>query len=206
MSENSRALKLAEDNQRLANKRKRAKEKWGIVLDTSKCIDCKACTVACKMENYVPVGFYNYRIWVTEDTHYAKYPVIIRSFQPSQCQQCENPPCVHVCPTHASYKTADGVVMVDSKKCILCKYCMTACPYDARYESHTTEAIDKCTFCYQRREEGKDPACVETCPPKVRVFGDLNDPNSEASRLLANNQYTVLKPEKGTKPKLKYIK
>jgi Fe-S-cluster-containing dehydrogenase component len=181
------------------------KKRYAIVLDASKCIDCKACTIACKMENNVPKGPYSYRIWVAEEPYKGHYPNIKRSFLPSQCQQCSNPPCVHVCPTKASYQTEDGVVLVDHDKCILCKYCMTACPYDARYESENVHAIDKCTFCYHRLPEGREPACVETCPPKVRVFGDLNDPESAVSKLLDQHKYSVLKPEKGTKPKLFYI-
>lgn len=183
-----------------------SRKKWAIVLDDSKCIDCKACTVACKMENHVPLGMYSYRNWVAERTKESEFPTIKRMFRPSQCQQCENPPCVHVCPTRASYQTEDGVVLVDHNKCILCKYCMTACPYDARYVNEEIEAIDKCTFCYHRLAEGRIPACVETCPPKVRVFGDLNDPDSEVSKLVKIHDTEVLKPEKGTKPKLIYIK
>ncbi|MBZ4643049.1 MAG: molybdopterin oxidoreductase, 4Fe-4S ferredoxin, iron-sulfur binding protein [Deferribacteraceae bacterium] len=181
-------------------------KKYAIVLDDTKCIDCKACTLACKMENHVPTGLYNYRIWVAEKPVRGHFPNIKRSFQPSQCQQCDNPPCVHVCPTKASYQTEDGVVLVDHNKCILCKYCMTACPYDARYVNEEIKAIDKCTFCYHRLPEGREPACVETCPPKVRVFGDLNDPNSEVSKLLVEHETFNLKPEKGTKPKLYYIR
>ena len=182
-----------------------SKKKYGIVLDDAKCIDCKACTVACKMENHVPLGMYYFRNWVAEKEVRGSFPDVVRSFRPSQCQQCENPPCVHVCPTQASYQTEDGVVLIADYKCILCKYCQTACPYDARYESPATHAIDKCTFCYHRLPEGREPACVETCPPKVRVFGDLNDPNSEVSKLLVKFQHEVQKPEKGTKPKLKYL-
>jgi Fe-S-cluster-containing dehydrogenase component len=158
------------------------------------------------MENHVPTGLYNYRIWVAEKPVRGDFPVLKRSFQPSQCQQCDNPPCVHVCPTSASYKAEDGVVLVDHKRCILCKSCMTACPYDARYVNAEIEAIDKCTFCYHRLPEGRKPACVETCPPKVRVFGDLNDPESEVSKLLVEHETFNLKPEKGTKPKLYYIR
>ena len=181
-------------------------KKYAIVLDESKCIDCKACTLACKMENHVPTGLYNYRIWVAEKPVRGDFPILKRSFQPSQCQQCDNPPCVHVCPTSASYQTEDGVVLVDHKKCILCKSCMTACPYDARYVNAEIEAIDKCTFCYHRLSEGREPSCVETCPPKVRVFGDLNDQKSAVSKLLVEHETFNLKPEKGTKPKLYYIR
>jgi len=181
-------------------------KKYAIVFDTKKCLNCKACTVACKFENHVEVGDDQYRIWVDELPLKGKFPNLAQSYLPSQCQQCENPACVHVCPTKASYQTEDGVVLVDSKKCILCKYCMTACPYDARFENHLTKAVDKCTFCYHRLPEGRPTACVETCPTKVRVFVDLEDQNDETVKQLALADYDVLKPEKGTKPKLYYLR
>ena len=182
-------------------------KKYAIILDDTLCIDCKACTVACKCENHVPAGFYHYRNWVGEVVNkQAVYPNISRKFRPSQCQQCDNPPCVHVCPTRASYQTEEGLVLVDYKKCILCKYCMTACPYDARYENPDVHAIDKCTFCNHRLAEGREPACVETCPPKVRKFVDLMDKQNENTKLLQTEAIEVQKPEKGTKPKLFYIK
>ncbi|WP_022850284.1 4Fe-4S dicluster domain-containing protein [Limisalsivibrio acetivorans] len=181
-------------------------KKYGIVLDTGKCINCKACTVACKFENVIHPGDDDYRIWVTQLEVQGAYPNLSLEFQPSQCQHCENTPCQSVCPTKATYKTEEGVVLVDYDKCILCKACITACPYDARYENESHHAIDKCTFCYHRLPEGREPACVETCPTKVRVFGDLNDPESDASKLLGDNYTYQLKPEKNTNPRLFYIK
>lgn len=181
------------------------RKRFAMVLDISKCIDCKACTVACKAENKVPLGADNYRNWVSEGPLRGKYPNLGQSFIPGQCMQCANTPCDHVCPTGATRVTRDGIVVVDDKKCIGCKYCMTACPYNARYYNETTGAVDKCTFCVQRIYNGKLPACVETCPTKVRVFGDLNDPESEVSKLLVKHQYRVEKPEMGTKPFLFYL-
>ncbi|MCD8490579.1 MAG: 4Fe-4S dicluster domain-containing protein [Geovibrio sp.] len=183
-----------------------ATKKFGIVLDARKCLNCKACTVACKFENMIHPGDSEYRIWVSELELKGTYPNLSQEYQPSQCQHCENTPCASVCPTKATYKSPEGVVLIDYDKCILCKACMTACPYDARYENVHLHAIDKCTFCYQRQPEGREPACVETCPTRVRVFGDLNDPESEASKVLARNHSYQLKPEKNTRPRLHYIK
>lgn len=186
-----------------------SKKKFGIVLDIKKCLNCKACTVACKFENGVHVGDSNYRLWVTELECQGTYPNLTQDFEPSQCQHCQNTPCMTVCPTSATYMSEEGVVQIDYDRCILCKACMTACPYDARFESHAHHAIEKCTMCYHRisdKENPRDPACVETCPTKVRVFGDLADPKSEAAILLAENPYYQLKPEKNTKPRLFYIK
>ncbi|AEI15161.1 MULTISPECIES: 4Fe-4S dicluster domain-containing protein [Flexistipes] len=181
-----------------------AKKKYAIVLDASKCLNCKACTVACKFENNVPVGQETYRIWVTENRVHGNFPDLTQTFQPSQCQHCENTPCASVCPTNATYKTEEGVVLVDYDKCVLCKACMTACPYDARFVDEHLEVVEKCTMCYHRLPD-RDPACVETCPTKVRVFGDINDPKSKASKLLAKNSYYRLKPSVNTRPRLFYV-
>ncbi|MCU0598734.1 MAG: 4Fe-4S dicluster domain-containing protein [Desulfobacterales bacterium] len=182
-----------------------ADKQYAIVLDTKKCLNCKACTVACKFENFVPVGDDTYRIWVTEMPLQGKFPRLHQEYQPSQCQHCENAPCEKVCPTKATFRTREGVVLVDYKKCILCKACMAACPYDARFVSDLHEAVEKCTFCMHRVSEGREPACVETCPTKVRVFGDMNDPASDAARLLSSRQHYQLKPEKNTRPRLFYL-
>ena len=181
------------------------KKRFAIVLDTRRCIDCKACTVACKAENNVPLGPENYRNWVTEEALRGHYPQLGQNFTPGQCMQCGNTPCKRVCPTRATGVNPDGIVFVQAEKCIGCKYCMTACPYNARYYNEELEAVDKCTFCSQRVYEGRLPACVETCPTKVRVFGDLNDPTSEVAMLLAKYPTRVLKPDMGTKPYLFYI-
>ena len=181
------------------------KKRYAIVFDTKKCLNCKACTVACKIENGVPVGDDNYRIWVTELPLQGTYPRLHQEFQPSQCQHCENAPCQKVCPTKATHTTPEGAVLVDYKKCILCKACMTACPYDARFVSEHHGSVEKCSLCMHRLEEGREPACVETCPVRVREFGDLNDPDSEVSRLLASRPYSRLKSEKNTRPRLFYL-
>ena len=180
-------------------------KRYAIVLDTKKCLNCKACTVACKFENNVPVGDETYRIWVTEMPLQGHFLYLHQEYQPSQCQHCENTPCQSVCPTRATFKTSDGVVLVDYSKCILCKACMVACPYDARFVSLKNKAVEKCTMCIHRVAEGRDPACVETCPTKVRTFGDLNDPESEVSLLLATRNHYRLKPDRNTRPRLFYL-
>ena len=180
-------------------------KRYTIVFDTKKCLDCKACTVACKFENDVPVGDDTYRLWVTELPLQGAFPHLHQEFQPSQCQHCENAPCEQVCPTRATHRTPEGVVLVDYKKCILCKACMAACPYDARFVSEHHGAVEKCTMCMHRLKEGREPACVETCPTRVREFGDLNDPDSTVYRLLTSRAYYQLKPDINTHPRLYYL-
>ena len=180
-------------------------KRYAIVLDIGRCLDCKACTVACKAENFVPLGPDNYRNWVTEERLRGSYPHLGQDFSPGQCMQCGNTPCKRVCPTRATGVGPGGIITVENEKCIGCKYCMTACPYNARYYNEELGAVDKCTFCAHRIAQGRLPACVETCPTRVRTFGDLNDSESAVSRLLVKNPHRVLKPEMGTKPFLFYL-
>jgi tetrathionate reductase subunit B len=125
-------------------------------------------------------------------------------FVPKLCNQCENPPCVQVCPVGATYKTPDGVVLIDEKYCIGCRYCVQACPYGARYFNEETQTTDKCTWCYHRITKGLKPACVEVCPVQARVFGDLNDPASDVSVFIRSHPITVLKPWTGNGPHVFY--
>ena len=124
---------------------------------------------------------------------------------PKSCLHCEDPPCVPVCPTGASYKREiDGIVLVDYDKCIGCKACLAACPYGARF-IHPDGYADKCTFCMHRVERGQAPACVDVCPTRCMHFGDLDDPESEVSRLIATRRHFVLKPDAGTRPRIFYL-
>jgi Fe-S-cluster-containing dehydrogenase component len=133
------------------------------------------------------------------------YPDLQGEFRMEQCFHCENVPCVSVCPTGATYRSKDGVVLVDAARCIGCKACVTACPYSMRY-IHPDGYADKCTFCEHRVTAGQVPACVETCPSGARAFGDLDDPKSEVSRAIAGaRKRDVLKPETGAKPKVTYL-
>ena len=179
---------------------------YAMALDYQSCIDCKGCEVACKEENGVQLGADKQRIWVSryEDSIFGN-PVV--TLHPSQCNHCVDAPCVPVCPTNASHYTPEGLVWVTQDQCILCKGCMEACPYDARFVDDKAVAIDKCTFCYETRiSQGEmTTACQATCPTKVRLFGDLDDENSELVQLLKSRKFFVLKEEEGTAPKLFYI-
>ncbi len=176
---------------------------YGMLIDTRRCIGCHACSVACKAEFDVPLG--NTRSWV-EYVEKGEYPNVSRNFLPRLCNHCSEPNCVDVCPTGATFKRAeDGIVVVDPERCIGCKYCVQACPYDARFINPVTGAADKCDFCLHRVSRGIAPACVETCIGRARIFGDLNDPNSEIAKKIATNPVSVLRPGMGTEPNVYYI-
>jgi len=126
-------------------------------------------------------------------------------FVPKLCNHCTHPACVQVCPTGATYKTEDGVVVIDHTYCIGCQYCVQACPYGARFFDERRNVTDKCTWCYHRISKGLQPACVEVCPVGARIFGDLNDKQSPVSRFIQNNRVHVLKPETGNGPNVFYV-
>lgn len=175
---------------------------YGFVIDQGKCIGCHACTTACKSENQVPLGVN--RTWV-KYVETGAYPDVRRRFQVTRCNHCANPPCVRICPVTAMYQRDDGIVEFDPSICIGCKSCMQACPYDSIYLDPETNTAAKCTFCAHRLDVGLEPACVVVCPEHAIIAGDLNDPASEISHVLATAQATVRKPEQGTGPKLFYI-
>jgi Fe-S-cluster-containing dehydrogenase component/formate-dependent nitrite reductase membrane component NrfD len=177
-------------------------QNYGFVIDQSKCIGCHACTTACKSENQVPLGVN--RTWV-KYVETGAYPDVRRRFQVTRCNHCANPPCVRICPVTAMYQRDDGIVEFDPSICIGCKSCMQACPYDSIYLDPETNTAAKCTFCAHRLDVGLEPACVVVCPEHAILAGDMNDPASEISRVLATAQATVRKPEQGTGPKLFYI-
>lgn len=175
---------------------------WGMVVDLRLCIGCQACTVGCCVENQVPLG--NFRTLVSSyEVSSSNTPR--RVTLPRLCNHCDKPACVTVCPTQATTKRPDGAVVVDNSVCIGCGYCVQACPYEARFINERTKTADKCTFCLHRLEAGLLPACVETCVTGARVFGDLNDPKSEVSRLLKQYPVQVLKKGMGTEPRVFYI-
>lgn len=231
--------------------------KWGMVIDLEKCTGCQACTTACAMENnrlpgenWQDVLFY----------HEGTYPNVNLSWLPRPCMHCENPSCVAVCPTKATWKTEDGVVLVDWNKCIGCKYCMIACPYGVRFYTDEKPLIEpnikevfkgtgdlswnppykgpqqdnahgvgiqprgvvsKCTFCYHKISKAPKgtsdlsndnpavrefvPACVRTCAPTARYFGDIDNPNSEVSRLISERRGVRLLEHTGNKPQVYYL-
>lgn len=174
-----------------------------MLIYASRCTGCGACRMACQMQwQHPPDMTYNRLIFREQGT----FPRARQEVFPVQCQHCDNPPCLHVCPTRATYKRSDGIVLVDHKKCIGCKYCMVACPYEARTMDHEKHVPEKCKFCAQYVAQGEVPPCASTCMNNVRVFGDLDNPNSEISkRLNTENTYQLL-PEKGTKPRIYYVR
>jgi tetrathionate reductase subunit B len=139
------------------------------------------------------------------DNRYENAKVTKAFFVPKLCNHCENPACVQVCPTGATFKTPDGAVLIDHKYCIGCQYCVQACPYGARSFNHERHVTDKCTWCYHRITKGLNPACVDICPTGTRIFGDLNDASSPISRFLVSNRVEVLKPETGNRPNVYYV-
>lgn len=176
-----------------------------MAIDANKCMNCKACVVACQQRNSVP---YNQeRNWIKTAVD-SKAPSGFH-YQPGGCMQCDKPLCAEACPTGATYKGNDGVVYVNAAKCIGCGSCITACPYDARHKDATRGGIvDKCDYCLASRQNGLAPACVSICPTKARVFGDADDPQSDVAILLAANKdklVYVVSPAVDTKPTLVYL-
>ena len=176
--------------------------KYGFVIDNRKCIGCHACTVACKSEHDVPVGVN--RTWVKQ-TEKGEYPHTRRVFSVLRCNHCTDAPCVEICPTEALFTRDDGIVDFDNRRCIACKSCMQACPYDALYIDPETNTAAKCNYCAHRVDIGLEPACVNVCPEHAIISGDLDNPESEIAQLISRQQVTVRKAEKGTMPNVFYI-
>ena len=175
---------------------------YGFLIRNDRCIGCHACSTACKSENAVPLGVH--RTWV-KSVETGAFPNVGRHFQVTRCNHCANPPCVRICPTSAMYRRDDGIVEFDGDRCIGCKACLQACPYDAIHIDPESGTAAKCHFCAHRVELDLEPACVVVCPEHAIVSGDMDDPDSEISRQLARYQTTVRKPEQGTVPKLFYV-
>lgn len=198
-------------------------KEWGFVVDTPKCIGCGRCVKACKLENGVPLDKPVFRTWVERYLEDSGGKVKIEApdgglgfsevagdyekkfFVPKLCNQCKKPPCVQVCPVGATYRTGDGVVLVDRQRCIGCGYCVQSCPYGARFIHPVLHVADKCTWCYHRVVKGMLPACVEVCPTGVRQFGNLKDPGSTVSKLIKQKPTRILKPDMGTQPNVSYV-
>lgn len=202
---------------------------FGMAIDTKRCIGCHTCSVRCKLENNVPKG-----VWWNQtktvggeamDTGSGSFPHTELSYRTIQCMHCENPACEKVCPVGATYRDPEtGIVHQDTDRCIGCRTCVAACPYTgvrsflweepsylidkttggAKITKHQKHTVEKCTLCAHRTTEGKQPACVEVCPARARIFGDLDDPNSEISREIKKAGYTQLLPEMGTRPSVYY--
>lgn len=177
--------------------------KYAMAFDANRCIGCQSCSIACREENRVPEGVSRLQVWIESR---GSYPNPSVEFHRQSCVMCESPPCVPVCPTGASYINEDGVTLVDADRCVGCKYCILACPYDARFINPVTRAADKCTFCYSNRvSQGLLPACVAQCPTGALAFGDLEDPDSDVHKALKGKYYVVPKEHLGTDPKMVII-
>ncbi|HET8979292.1 MAG TPA: 4Fe-4S dicluster domain-containing protein [Solirubrobacteraceae bacterium] len=176
--------------------------RYGFAIDQRTCIGCHACTVACKTEHEVPVG--QFRTWV-KYVDQGQYPATTREFGVLRCNHCTDAPCVTVCPTKSLFKREDGIVDFDSERCIGCKSCMQACPYDAIYIDEDTHTAAKCNFCAHRIDQNLEPACVVVCPTHSIWVGDLDDPQSGIAKLVATHPTSVRAPEQNTGPNLIYI-
>ncbi len=172
------------------------------VIDQTSCIGCHACTTACKSENDVPLGVN--RTWV-KYVERGTFPESRRDIAVLRCNHCDEPPCVEVCPTTAMFKRPDGIVDFDTSRCIGCKACIQACPYDAIYIDPEQHVAEKCNFCSHRVDEGLLPACVVVCPTESLIFGDIEDPASRAAQIIASRPTTVRRPEQGTRPQAYYV-
>ena len=202
--------------------------KLAIGINLRRCIGCNTCAVACKMQNNVPMGMAWNRV-LNENCEFevgvqGTYPHVSRAHLPVACQHCENPACLRVCPTGATYKDDKGRVEIDYEKCIGCRMCMAACPYNARVFNWNEPVrdpdfnygdkdvpvrgkgvVEKCTLCKERTDRGDEPMCVKCCLAKARIFGDLDDPESEVSRVVRERNATALLPEQGTRPQVRYF-
>jgi len=197
--------------------------RYAYVIDTERCIGCGSCVRACRAENDVPDGFF--RTWIeryvvglegtTIDSPSggvdgfppanAGYAAKKSFFVPKMCMHCKETPCVQVCPVGASYRTRDGVVMVDDQSCIGCGYCVQACPYGSRFLSPKTHTAEKCTWCYHRITKGLRPACVEVCPTQTRLFGDMKKEDDPVRKIIETQRIAILQPHLLTEPQCFYL-
>jgi molybdopterin-containing oxidoreductase family iron-sulfur binding subunit len=195
------------------------KTRWGLLIDTNKCVeDCDRCVSACNKENGLESTGRNATDaqWIRKIT--LRDPKTNRSTNlPMMCQHCASPPCVDVCPTGASYKRADGIVLVDKHICIGCRFCMMACPYKARsfvheplhnqkaYAPRGKGTVESCTLCVHRVDAGGMPACVEACPNGAMMFGNLNNANSAIRQAIAKQATTQVRADLGLDPGVRYV-
>ncbi|MBS3975234.1 MAG: 4Fe-4S dicluster domain-containing protein [Syntrophomonadaceae bacterium] len=203
--------------------------RYAMVIDIDRCTGCNSCAVACKVENNLPNDIWWNRILTvggeTLDTPEGIFPNLKMKFLPLNCQHCENPSCVKACPVKATFRREEnGVIVQDYDKCIGCRMCMVACPYNARsfnwkrpeYAINIAmgdpavtpsqfNVVEKCNFCSHRLARELKPACIDTCPNRARFFGDINSPNSEISRVLQGRNPVKILEEKGTMPSVYYL-
>jgi len=182
---------------RLSPSQASAKAKYAMIIDTTQCTGCGACQDACNLRNDLPEGISYIRFCGKGEDEKAQC-------LPVQCQHCANAPCETVCPTGATYRTKDGVVLVNDKLCVGCRYCEVACPYQARRFDHERGVVDKCWLCLDYVLGGGEPACVHACLQGARLFGQLDNPDSQVARLVASGKAKQLHPEFGTHPAVLY--
>ena len=202
---------------------------YGMVIDLKRCLGCQTCVIGCKASNAVPQGMFWNRVESdaadgSYDGATGTWPHVSRSYLPVACQHCENAACEKVCPTGATYYDGEGRVQIDYDKCIGCRMCLAACPYNARQFNWAEPVYDqgaahgradvptrskgvaeKCTLCKERTAQGETPMCVNVCLGHARIWGDLDDPESDVSRAIASRSATQLLPEKGTRPHIYYL-
>lgn len=204
--------------------------RYGMAVDTKRCFSCNKCAMACKIEHDLP----DTMLWnrgLTDGGDFFNVPAGLEpdelemTFYTMSCQHCDEPACVEACPTGASVKREDGIVTVNYDECIGCKSCIAACPYegvrtlledeerlmdfkmgDQAVPGLVKNTVSKCTFCVERIDRGERPACADVCTMHARYFGDLDDPESEISKVLAERDYDLLLEDQGTAPNLYYLK
>ncbi len=210
-----------------------APARWGMVVDVAQCLkqpNCTKCIAACNQAHNIPsIPDPRREVrWIWKDSFQHGFGIEDDYAQISAaplmllCNHCDNPPCVRVCPTQATWKREDGIVAMDWHRCIGCRYCMAACPYGSRsfnwmdprpyirtvnpeFPTRTKGVVEKCNLCSERLVAGQPPACVEACPEKALVFGNLADPHSAIRELLRTRRAVRRKPELGTRPQVFYI-
>lgn len=210
----------------------KSKLRWVFLVDTYKCIGCGFCVKGCKKENEITYDAPVSRTWVeryvvkkdgkvlidspnagrdgfvkdaVEGEKVAPQDIAKAFFVPKLCNQCENPPCVQVCPVGATYQLKEGIVLIDRKWCIGCGYCLTSCPYGARFFNLELKVAEKCNFCFHRIKKGLKSACVDACPTQARQIGNIKDPDDPVATIIATSRVAVLKDEYGTDPQVYYL-
>lgn len=184
-------------------------KRFGMVIDTTVCVGCQTCAVSCNVSHELPSDvLWSHVVSFDGDEVYqptGTFPAPVLKFRPTLCNHCDNPACVAACPTGAMAKDPEtGIVSPDPEVCIGCGSCVAACPYGAPVINEETSTSTKCTFCKERSSKGQEPFCVAACPANARIFGDLNDPDSEVAKLVAAGAQPW-QPEAGTEPCVFYI-